>query len=187
MKTKTEVYFELEGVKRADQFALHSNNEVKSKAQGLCDELSKAAQGNLSDIEWQDGFPATPEHQMMYEQIVQSQVVPSAIRLIVEAVTPVFDRITAEVTASTKRFILGSTTLAAEVMTDKGSTYQMASRGTNLCLKCDPPPNCHICQLSVLTSKAGSPASKLVWYVTDGSNVFTYNLHCSIRLQGVAK
>lgn len=186
MKTKTEVYFALEGVKRADQFALHSNNEVKLKAQGLCDELSKAAQGNLSDIEWQEGFPTLPEHQMLYEQIVQAEVVPSAIRLIVEAVTPVFDRITSEVTASTKRFILSNTSLAAEVMADKGSSYQMVSRGTNLCIKCDPPPNCHICELSVHTTKVGAPASKLVWYVTEGGNVFTYNVHCSIRFQGVA-
>lgn len=181
MKTRSKVYFELEGVKRADQFALHSNDEVKLKAKALCDELSLLANGSLSDIEWEGNFPCLPEHALEYEHIIQNEVVPSSLNSIVVAVTPVFDRIKAELMRSAKQKVVTHSFQASSFLAGQAGTYQLLPKGANLCVPCDPPPRCHIVQITVFHTPAGLSSSKYVWSVGSTEGVFTYNVHGSIR------
>lgn len=183
MRTICEIYFHLAGLKRSDQFALHSNDEVANATKELCTELANRAKEVLGDVQWSGDFPQFPKDRLQYEQYIQHVLAPATLRSVATAIGPVFEKLRTRVTEASQFIDRPTTSLSEAKEVQSPWTYELQSREASLCIPCDPPPGCHICEISLFYSVPGGTPIKLKWPIQSKNDVYSYTVNGSLRFR----
>jgi hypothetical protein len=180
MKTTMDIYFELEGITRRDNFALQKR-DVKRQADELCDKLASEANPVLQDIPWPGDFPQFPEDRLRYEQAVQLFLAPITLEAVMAEIKDILDTQREQV-FTTLALVKNKLSSFSREFDESTWVYEFRSSAPNLCIPQEPPPGGHISTPSVYysTGLGSSTFHKFPWPIESQGQVYTYTIECSL-------